>query len=514
VFALVLLGGSGTFDRAPSFGKREASRLAAAMSRYEAVLSAPDKLPRPFPSRGNDATADYLAARFRAFRLEPYRRDPGHQADPFCLETRAMIPVSRTVPVLQLLAADGSVLRTYRRGRDFLETTAGCGGGGRAKGAYQMVTAATDTMGSLATVACLRKTVYRPADEAQFVRRGAKALLIEGDPALAPGPDYSDEKNSQLLKHSTLLRFLVAPEVMAELAEAAPRGAQIRAEWAVRFDWAYPRSVIGGIPGRDTARSSELIVATALDTPQAEPGSMPALAWFLALAEVLAEQHLRPRHSIVFAAFNGTRTGHLGAQGYLEAPAPFQPSNQDAWLGGEDSPGLIAAYFQNLDRASGRFATGRHVLNLASGSVSAATLYQDSERPWPGRPGHGLARDLAGLAHARGVHLVPARPDPFDTQVFSANGNSAATLVLPAALGRFGRGPGGPEAMAGILARFIQIDAVAPAPTPVGWLLITGKALLAGLGAALVAGWLLRRWESRRAGSPDPYTQFLKRPVV
>ena len=153
VLGLMLGGSAGAFRCSPALGGREASRLIQAMGGCEAALPRS----RPFPSSGNEAAADAIAARFQELGLQPY----GHGSP--ILESRAMVPAPSAAPMLQLLAPDGSVLRNYARGTDFLETTAGHGGGGRIEGPFKVVATAFDVPRSGCAIACIPPVRLQPA---------------------------------------------------------------------------------------------------------------------------------------------------------------------------------------------------------------------------------------------------------------------------------------------------------------------------------------------------------------
>jgi hypothetical protein len=516
VFALMLIASSGAFNGSPSLGKRATTDLVTRMKQYEVAFSSRDRMPRPVPSMENDATAESIASRFQALGLKPYRQRPETSREDFFLETRSMIPRQKSAPVLQLLASDGSVLRNYAVDRDFLATTGGHGGGGQTEGPFQVVTTAFDADGSSYPISCIRKAHYQELDEARFAERGIQALLVEGDPSIQPEPDYSDEKNSQLLGGRTFLRYIVSPSVMTEIAEQGSRGARLRVAWDVQFDWIYPKTVIGCIPGRETGGNNELIIAVTLDTPTAMPGKVSpkvnqdtALPIFMAVAETMVQQQLRPKHPIVFIAVNGTYTGHLGARAYRDSPMTFKASRKGHWMGdAEDTYGIVGNYFLEANKASSRFATGRHVVNLVPGLSESPMLYLGSESPFCVLPGEHLAQALSKLAAGKGIPLKTfLEHTDHEHESFSERGNPAVTLALPS--GPLERS----ASMAEILAEFIQTDAVSLAPTPLEWLYLVARALLFALGAAFLTDRLLRFRKARKPRTLDPYTEFLKRPV-
>jgi hypothetical protein len=526
VFALVLLVSSGSCNRSFALRKEATADLVSGMKRYEAAFSDRDRMPRPVPSVENDATADFIASRFQALGLKPYRQKPGASRENFFLEPRSMIPAQKSAPVLQLLASDGSVIRNYARGRDFLATTVGHGGGGFAEGAFQLVTTAFDANGYSWPISCIRKAHYQRRDEGLFADRGVKALLVEGDPSVHPASDYSDEKSSQLLKGRTLLRYIVSPSVLDEITEQGKRGAKLRVAWDVHFDWIYPKSVIGCIPGSETGGNNELIISVALDTPTVNPWEKPpqasqatALPIFMAVAETMVKQHLRPKHPIVFIAVNGTYAGHLGAQAYRASPMTFRPSRKGHWMGdAEDTYGIVGNYFLEANKASSRFATGRHVVNLVPAESDVPSLYLGSEAldsealgseaPRFGVPGDILAQELTRLAAERGIPLQTfLQPTDYDHGFLVESGNPAVTLALPS--GSFGPGAG----MAELLVQFIHADTVSLAPTPLEWTYLAAQALFFALGVAFLTDRLLLFRQGRKPRAPDPYTEFLKRPA-
>jgi hypothetical protein len=500
-FVLVLLFQAG----APRCARpREAARVAEGARDSQAMLS--ENRTRPFPSPENEAVADYIAERFRASGLKPYRRNPQAGTESYFLESRAMLPEQTSAPVLQLLSPGGAVLRSYTRGRDFRETTEGHGGGGSAEGPFRTVTTAYTLRDSGCAIACIRKADYHPLDDANFARWGAKAVLVEGDPALAPPPDYGDDKDAQLQGEGTFLKFIVSSATLRELAEAEAHGARLRAAWGLRFAWAYPRTVIGCVPGSETGRDTELLIAVPLDTPRNAPDSGRALALFLGLAEAMAGTH--PKHAIVFMAANGTHAGQLGLKAYLDAPMDFKPSRKGSWLGDEEPDyGLVGERLAEADRTRGSYATGRHVLLLEEGREATAVVYTGSESAFFVQPGERLARSLEAQARAFGLPLaVSLRAAGLGHEGFAERWNPAATYALPAA-------PDSDGATGAALARFIRADAVAIAPTPLARAARVGKALAAAGIASLAAAWAARRHRARKPRPVDAFDAFLRRPA-
>jgi Zn-dependent M28 family amino/carboxypeptidase len=511
VFPLALLYFGPWLGRSAVLEQRDGELLAEASLRHGAACTTSDRWPRPVPSQENDAMAEYLAAQFESLGLRPYRQKPGEKVENYFLESRSMLPVQKAAPSLQLLAADGTVIRTYTRGRDYLETILGNGGGGRAEGPYRFVRSAYDLADMKGTIICLRRTDLQVRDEALFASWGTQALLVEGDPAAPIAPDYSDEKNGQLLKGATYLRFVVTPAVLDELAVNERRGARLRAEWRVEFEWIYPRTVVGCIPGHEAGENNELIIATALDTPQAMAveGKSTALPFFLALAEVLVQKNLKPKHPIVFIAFNGSHAGHLGSRAYHQSPMTFKEPRKDHWMGEtEDSYGLVGNYVLNANKAFSRFASGRHVVNLIDGTGKGSILEVGSETPFFRMPAKDLVGELVRASDARSLPMqVRYAPTQDDHRVFADAGNPAMTVVLPS----ISASGGTPVDMAAILAQLVQMDAVAPVPTPLDWVYLVLKSLGMAILSALGLRWVMRRLEERRPHAPDPYAEFLKR---
>ncbi len=511
VFALALLYFGPWLGRSALLVPDDGVALSEAMLRHGAASTANDRWPRPVPSRENDAMAAYLATQFESLGLRPYRQKPGETQENYFLETRSMLPVQKAAPSLQLLAADGTLLRTYTRGRDFLETILGNGGGGRAEGPYRFVRSAYDLADMKGAIVCLWRADQQVRDEALLASWGTRALLVEGDPTAPIAPDYSDEKNGQLLKGATYLRFVVTPAVLDELAANERRGARLRAEWRVEFEWIYPRTVVGCIPGREAGENNELVIATALDTPRvmAADGKGTALPFFLALAEVLAKKRLKPKHPIVFIAFNGTHAGNLGSRAYHQSPMTFKESRKDHWMGEtEDSYGLVGNYVLNANKAFSRFASGRHVVNLVDGAKAGPVLELGSETPFFIMPARAQAAELAQASKARNLPLeIRYEPTQDDHRTFADAGNPAMTLALPPA------SPSGDPStdMAAILAQLVQVDAVAPRPTPLDWVILVFKSLGVAILSALGLRWGVRRLEARRPHAPDPYAEFLRR---
>jgi hypothetical protein len=457
--------------------------------------------------------AEFVASKFQEFGLKHYRPKSGAGKEGYFLDARALVPKLKSAPMLQLLSANGSVIRNYERGRDFLETAAGHGWGGNVLGAYQGIKAAYDLTGTNDSIFCVRNSDYRPFDEWLFAQWGTKALLIEGDPSAAPKTDYSDEKGSQLLKGNTFLRYIVTPAVMDEILARGKLGAKLRLAWDAKFDYLYPRAVIGCIPGSEVGKDSELVISTALDTPVVQTGKPPTqdstLSWFLALAEVMTNAHLHPKHTIVFAAFNGTHAGRLGSMAYLASEEPFRKQSKATFSENyEAMNGALTTYILEADKATSRFAMGRHVVNLVAGNGGITELRLGSDQPFFVMPGEQLAQDLSRLLDKSHIPLrTNFQTAGDDHTTFTKNQNPALTLALPTSMEHVER----PGALADGLLKFVDIDAIETTPTPLEWLFIFLQALFVGACTLFIARWVLRFMEARKPHAPDPYNEFLKR---
>lgn len=514
-FGLFVVAVAGPSSGSRALNDRELSGFLARLRSQKSALADPSRRDRVFPSAGNEAAAEYVAGRFAALGLRPYREEPSGAISDYYLESRAEIPRARGEARLALLDSTGAQVREYRRGRDFQATTTGFGSGGSISGGFRFVSTAYDADGRLCPIYCLRTGAYAEKDEARFSERGIKALLIEGNPG-AVDPErreYGDGKSLRDLEGSSFLRFVVSKEVMDELEVREKSGFRLHVEWNLDFDWAYPRSVVGYLPGASNSEGNFLVIAAPLDLDpkEAAAGSM-SLPFLIAFAETMAAERWRPSLPVLFIAFDGSYEGNLGAKAYLAAPIRFKPPERRSMSG--ETPnhpfGLVDPYRGEEYDMDRRFSRDSFVIQLADGDAELPSLSLGTGSPSFVLGGEALAVELCREAAARGLEL-PRVDDPAGGYRLFAQrtGCSALEISLPRS--------GSDEIAAALAASLAELaNAVAVlSPLAPGRLPLTlGEAVLAGLGAALLAalvGGALRRRREARERKRDPYNDFLSR---
>ncbi|MBN1995255.1 MAG: M28 family peptidase [Anaerolineae bacterium] len=343
---------------------------------------------------GSQAAADYIAAQFKAYGLQPAGRSGSYFQD---FTTHLVQPLEQ--PVLALLDENGQPLQTFRHQQDFGFVTAGHGGSGHAQAplafvgfhAREIPWDAYKKLDLSGRIALLLPDNAPPDFATEALIRGARGVLwiasdnpeaVHSQVQLADG-DY--------VRRPTLPIFRIRPAVAEALL--APAGIDLdtlrgqvshwpagREEpWLVRevesrvqmsLALTEPQgielvNVLGYLAGGDVALDDQLIVVAAhYDSLGQEPNGMlyPAandnasgVAIMLEIARLWREQGLTPRRGVLFAAWVGGEleqsgaeayfNGYLGGVSLLHPTAIFQLNNLGA--GGDDL--LIETNSEQLD---------------------------------------------------------------------------------------------------------------------------------------------------------------------
>lgn len=319
---------------------------------------------------GHEATAEYLAARFEEYGMQPAG---GGRSFFHKVETRIVSPLS--TPQLLLLDAAGQPLETFTHQQDFGFRIDGHAGSGAARAPVTALAfdpgrrtpanedyAGLDLRGQIVLV--LGSNM--PAGfTTEALIRGAEAVLIsEDDPARIRSDIQLADVEGDYVRRPTLPVLAITREAAARVLAAGgdcptaqtpdcvagleQRIADLRNDpdsfWQVqpvqaqvqlRVELGDPqeitlRNVLGYYPGQDVALNRELVVVSAhydtlgneadsSATYAAADDSASGLAVMLEIARLWHEQGYTPRRTVLFAAFDGAELTRPGAGYYAEA---------------------------------------------------------------------------------------------------------------------------------------------------------------------------------------------------
>ncbi len=311
---------------------------------------------RQYESTGSRPAADYIAAQFEAFGLQPGGRDGTyfHPVDTFLVHPR-------TPPTLALIDETGQTQKAFIHGQGFGYTIRDHGGSGQAQAPLTFVGFQSNHIDwaefrglDLRGRIVLLLADNAPADfaaEAQL--RGAVGVLwvssnISSQRQLAGSPaDY--------LRQPTLPVFRITPAVAEILLTADNIGlGDLRAmltDWpandnsppwrtralTVRMSMSLALTepepvqlvnVLGYLPGGDITVNDRLVVLSAhYDSPGVKPDNSlyegandnaAGIGVMLETARLWQARGLTPRRSVLFAAWDGGHLDYSGADAYFD----------------------------------------------------------------------------------------------------------------------------------------------------------------------------------------------------
>lgn len=338
---------------APSYA-RLAQRFdtTLAMTHVEA-LTAGGMEGREVGTPGADAAAEYIAARFREYGLQPYDQRGGYfQAVPL----RMVRPLEQ--PELALVAEDGTVTRRFAHRADFGEDILRHGGSGAAQAPLTFVDFDGTPSGRAYRGLDLRGRVAMyvageaPAEfDVEALVRGAEGLLIV-DNDVQPRLQLASE-DQEYLRPPTIPTFHITRSTadallgeaglsLAELAaslQAEPNphpwrqtDLPVRVSLKLRLSEVQEiegRNVLGIWPGSDVLLDEELvIVSTHYDAAGRDPDSTlfpgasnnaSGVAAMLDVVRLWREEGFTPRRTVLFAAWTGGMLERGGAYRYADS---------------------------------------------------------------------------------------------------------------------------------------------------------------------------------------------------
>ncbi len=329
----------------------------------------------------NRAAAEYIAAQFEAYGLQPAGREGTYlqRSHTFLIRPLAQ-------PALALVDENDQIQHSFRHQQDFGFVIDGHGGSGQARAPLAFVGFRTKTLPweAYRGLDLQGRIVLLLADNAPpdfpteaLIRRAAGVLWVTGDgPYDVRSQIQLARANSNYLRRPTLPILRIRPAVADILL--APAGVDLAALRRQLVDWPTAReepwllhefesrvqisvalsepaevelvNVLGYIPGGDIALNDQLVILSAhYDTLPGEPDGTryagandngSGLAVLLEVARLWQEQGLTPRRGVLFAAWAGGALdqaaageffgGYLGGVSLLHPAAIFQLDNLGA----------------------------------------------------------------------------------------------------------------------------------------------------------------------------------------
>ncbi|MFZ5917254.1 MAG: M20/M25/M40 family metallo-hydrolase [Chloroflexota bacterium] len=313
-------------------------------------LSRPELAGRQAGSSGAALAADYIAARFAEYGLQPAGDpSPAGSVEHTFLQR---FPISYTTllaaPRLEIVDAAGGALVELVFREQFLLLLAGAGGQGGITGELVWVRDDHYQGLNLDGKIALRRRDRETDVEAEIeraVEHGAGALILIGNvenkkEALVKTPlsaAFVSEAAIPVLEltqdgYSHLLEIMgYAPPDLQNSPPALPLGVRVYVEIPLGLpQTVHTANVLGLLPGSDPVLSQEVIILGAHydhvgDDPDGRRYSgandnASGVAVLLEMARLWHEMGYRPRHSVLFAAWEAQELGMWGSKYYLAHP--------------------------------------------------------------------------------------------------------------------------------------------------------------------------------------------------
>ena len=326
----------------------------AALAHAAAIVDFGDRRPG---TTGNDETADYIAARF-----EEYGMQPGGGGRSYFQTFNTRLVEALSPPTMALLDADGQPLAQFTHLDDFAFRIDGHGGSGATTAPVTVVTFDPEQrqwpvevfagMDLRDQVVLVRGDNAPEGFSTEALIRGARAVLtIEDDayglrdqvqlaefgadygrrptlPVLAITPDAAD----RLLAASGSSLAAVDSNIEAQKGQDPWQLIPLTSQAQIQVELSEPRSielrnVIGMYPGQDVALNRDLLVVLAhYDSLgdasadgvvyQSADDSAAAVAAMLEIGRLWHEQDYTPRRSVLFVALTGSDLDYSGADAF------------------------------------------------------------------------------------------------------------------------------------------------------------------------------------------------------
>lgn len=331
----------------PLVQKQDWSALARAFDERRALadiaeLSSPRYAGRAVGSPGGKLAAEWIAARFAEYGLQP-AGDAGTYFQEFPVPYAEL----SAMPSLQIVDGAGKPLKGYAFRRDYSFLLGGYADGGQAEGPVLWVSngAHADYNGLDAVGAVVLCRMPGAPQEVlrQALEHGAKAVLLA---RLEP----ANLAMRRLAREDALLpkgipTLIVGPQVVQDLLagsgmtlddltiqyKSRPLATRVRINLPLQYTThASGRNVLGVLPGSDPEASQQIVIIGAhYDHLGADPDgtvwggandNASGVAAMLEIARQWKEQGYVPQRTVLFAAWDGEENGLWGSKYYVEHP--------------------------------------------------------------------------------------------------------------------------------------------------------------------------------------------------
>ncbi|MTI71566.1 MAG: Zn-dependent exopeptidase M28 [Firmicutes bacterium] len=282
-------------------------------------------------TEGNKKATKYIENEFKKIGLRPFKRESYLQ--PF----RAISSILGEKASLKVIDKNGQTIKDYRLRKDFTEVTMDYAKGGKivGKGLYN------ESFKDIETKDKIILTSKNPHEE------NISKILLKNRVKAVIRPSNKNNRginNNRFGKSVVLYKkqekkikgefidLIVNKNVFDELVRLSKEGKEISIDLDLKFPEVEMSNVIGYIPGEDDKLKKETILISAhFDHVGKDPNgeiyhgaldNSSGVATLIELARTIKESNIKPKRTIVFAAFNGEESGLQGSE-YYTSSRPF-----------------------------------------------------------------------------------------------------------------------------------------------------------------------------------------------
>ncbi|PHS36437.1 MAG: hypothetical protein COA82_00215 [Alkaliphilus sp.] len=294
------------------------------------VLTSDEFEGRMIGTAGNEKTVEYIVNHFKEIGLEP------HIENEYITTFNAIKPVLGHPVIFNVVDSDGNVVREFIQGAEFLVRVDDFAMGGKFRGSIyhistdEALNSKDDLFEGLAILAdfddkSIMPTGFTQSDALRRLRRENAEVIIYRENRAANSRNINLGRKNQVRTTTGPIIIGVSDDAYDELIEFYNQGYKITIDSSLKFIDVKANNVFGVIPTINTTYENYIMIATSFDglgideqgkMHKSKTDNASGVATVLELASYIKENNMEFDSTIIFAAFNGKHTGHVGVSHY------------------------------------------------------------------------------------------------------------------------------------------------------------------------------------------------------
>ncbi|MCD5410555.1 MAG: M28 family peptidase [Clostridiales bacterium] len=279
---------------------------------------------------GNEKTVEYIVNQFKEIGLEP------HIKNEYITTFNTIKPVLEKPVVFNVVDSDGNVVREFIQGKEFLVRFDDFAMGGKFTGSlYHIITdealnSTDDLFEGLAILAdfedkSIMPTGFTQSDALRRLRRENAEVIIYRESRAMNSRNINLGRKNQIRTTTGPVIIGVSDDAYNELVQFYNQGYKITIDSSLKFADVKANNVFGVIPTANTSYENYIMIATSFDglgideqgkMHKSKTDNASGVATLLEVASYIKENNMEFDSTIIFAAFNGKHTGHVGVSHY------------------------------------------------------------------------------------------------------------------------------------------------------------------------------------------------------